>query len=47
MSHQLTPLWSPELYALGVPLIWAAWVLLLWQAYSVGGLVGMAGPLSG
>lgn len=25
-------LWSPELYALKVPAMWAAWILLLWQA---------------
>ena len=25
------PLWSPELYALGLPSVWAARVLLLWQ----------------
>ena len=32
MSQKHTPLWSPELYVLGVPPIWAAWVLLLWLA---------------
>ena len=29
VSQQHTPFWSPDL---GVPPIWAAWVLLLWQA---------------
>ena len=32
MSEQCTPLWSPELYALGVPPVWAVWALLLWGA---------------
>ena len=32
MSQKHTPLWSPELYALGIPLMWALWVLLLWWA---------------
>ena len=44
MSQQCTPLWSPELYDLGVPPMWVAWVLLLWQADYWGSLVGMAGP---
>ena len=30
-SSTLTSLWSPELYALGMPRIWAACVLLLRQ----------------
>ena len=30
--QQHTPLWSPELYVLGVLPMWAAWVLLLRQA---------------
>ena len=30
MSQQHAPIWSPGLYALGVPPLWAAWVLLLW-----------------
>ena len=29
-SQQCSPLWSLQLYSLGVPHIWAAWVLLLW-----------------
>lgn len=32
VSQQCTPLWSPELYAVGVPSVWAECVLLLWQA---------------
>lgn len=32
MSEGPTPLWSLELYALGVPLLGAAGILLLWQA---------------
>ena len=31
MSQQCTPLWSPKLYALGVPSVWVVWVLLWWQ----------------
>ena len=30
--QQCSPLWSLELYALGVPCIWTVWVLLLWEA---------------
>lgn len=34
MSQQCTALWSLELYALGMPLMWALWVLLLyWENY--------------
>ena len=32
MFQQCSPLWSLELYALGVPCIWTVWVLLLWEA---------------
>ena len=32
VSQQRTPLWSLELYALGVPPVWAAWVLVLRRA---------------
>ena len=31
-AQQCTPLWSPQLYALGVPPVWAARSLLLWWA---------------
>ena len=40
MSQQCTPLWSPELYSLGVLPMWAAWVLRL---TNMGGLIGVAG----
>ena len=35
MSHQLTPLWSLELYALEGPLILVAWILLLCRVTTV------------
>ena len=38
------PFWSPELHALGVPFMWAAWILPLWRQTTVDNLVGMAGP---
>ena len=44
MSRQHSPLWSPELYALGVPPIWVVWVLLYDSLTTVGSLVGVAGP---
>ena len=44
MSEQHTRLWLPELYALGVPPMWAVLVLLLWWAdYCVCSLVAVAG----
>ena len=32
-SQQCTPIWYPELYALGVSPMWAVCVLLLWADY--------------
>ena len=32
MVPAMHSLWSPELYTIGVPHIWAPWVLLLWWA---------------
>ena len=46
MSHQLTPLWSLELYALEGPLILVAWVLLLCRVTMVGDQM-KANPSSG
>lgn len=45
-AQQHTPLRSLELYALGMPSIWAAWVLpLCWDVYA-GHAVGVSGPWS-
>ena len=38
-------LWSPELYALGLPPNWAACILLLWQADYCGQSGGHSWPL--
>ena len=40
MSLKHIPLLSPKIYALGIPSKMAVWVLLLWWADDVGGLVG-------
>ena len=45
--QQCTPLLSPKLYALGVPPVRTAWVLLFWQADYVGSLVGLVGTWFG
>ena len=42
MGQQHTPLWSPDLYALGVLSMGAAWALLLCQA-DYCGLIGKHG----
>ena len=47
VSQQCAPFLSPKLYALGVLPIRPAWVLPLWQADYVGGLLGLVGPWSG
>ena len=39
-----TYLWSPELYDLRVPSMWAEWALLFVGLTTVGTLVGEAGP---
>ena len=34
--RQDIPFWSPKLHALGVPSMWAAWILLLWRQTTIG-----------
>ena len=46
-SQQHVPLWSPELYALGVPLYGLCKSFSSGRLTTVGGLVGVAGPQSG
>ena len=43
VSQQCIALLLPKQYALGVPSMRAAWVLLLWGADYVGSLVGLVG----
>lgn len=43
MSQRHAPLSSPKLYALGVPPKKVVWVLPLWLADYVRGLVGLVG----